>query len=151
LPGSKGTESVEDTKVVETRLRKLDDYQRSLRQLQQVNLDEYLGDDNIQTIVERKLQLSIQVCIDIASYLLAHLGLRPPDELRNVFETLGEEGIIPPELAARMAGMIAFRNILVHGYLDVNPRIVHSHLTTRLGDFDDFARAIVTFLSRHPH
>ena len=45
-----------DTTAVATRLRKLDSYLRTLRQMQAVPLDEYLNDDNIQTIVERKLQ-----------------------------------------------------------------------------------------------
>lgn len=51
-------------------MRKLDSYLRTLRQMQAVPLDEYLDDDNIQTIVERKLQLAIQACMDIASYLI---------------------------------------------------------------------------------
>jgi uncharacterized protein YutE (UPF0331/DUF86 family) len=37
--------------------------------MQDVPLDEYLDDDNIRTIVERKLQLAIQVCMDVANYL----------------------------------------------------------------------------------
>jgi uncharacterized protein YutE (UPF0331/DUF86 family) len=126
------------------RLQKLDDYQRSLKQFQNIPLDEYLRDDNVQAIVERKLQLSIQVCLDIANYLIAHLGLRPPDDLSGVFDVLGQEGIISHELAKKMTGMASFRNILVHDYLKINPRIVHSHLTTRLGDFNDFAQAIIT-------
>ena len=48
-----------DTRVIVMRLQKLDGYLRSLRQMQNVTLDEYLDDDNIQTIVERKLQLAI--------------------------------------------------------------------------------------------
>ena len=31
-------------------------------------MDEYLADDNIQIIVERKLRPAIQACVDIASY-----------------------------------------------------------------------------------
>jgi uncharacterized protein YutE (UPF0331/DUF86 family) len=59
-----------DTRVIVMRLRKLDDYLRSLRQAQTVPLEEYLDDDGIQTYVERKLQLAIQVCMDIGNYLI---------------------------------------------------------------------------------
>ncbi|MGQ9491208.1 MAG: hypothetical protein ACUVS6_10990 [Anaerolineae bacterium] len=45
-----------DTTVIAMRLQKLDGYLRSLRQMQDVPLDEYLEDDNIQAIVERRLQ-----------------------------------------------------------------------------------------------
>lgn len=84
-----------DIAVIVTRLQKLDSYLQSLRQLAKAPLDEYLADDNIQAIVERRLQLAIQVCIDVSNYLISHLGLRAPDELENVFTVLGREGLIP--------------------------------------------------------
>ena len=102
-------------------------------------------------IVERRLQLSIQVCIDIANYLIAHLGLKVPDEQENVFAVLGQEGIISPDLAQRMVGMVRFRNILVHDYLEIDSSIVHSHLTQRLADFDQFSREIIAqFVALEP-
>jgi len=67
--------------------------------MQAVSLNEYLNDDNVQTIVERKLQLAIQVCMDIGSYLIGQLGLTAPDEPENVFAVLGREGVISSSLA----------------------------------------------------
>jgi len=134
---------VQDIKVIATRLRKLDAYQRGLLPFRQITLEEYLDDDNMQMIVERRLQLSIQVCIDIANYLIAHLGLRAPDSQENVFAVLGTEGIINPDLAHRMVGMVQFRNILVHDYLDIDSRLVHSHLSQRLSDFGQFTRELI--------
>lgn len=132
-----------DIRVIATRLNKLDAYQRGLLPFQQVPLEEYLADENMQMIVERRLQLSIQVCIDIASYMIARLGLRVPDSQENVFAILGTEGIITPDLAQRMVGMVRFRNILVHDYLDLDSRLVHSHLSQRLSDFDQFSRELI--------
>lgn len=137
-----------DTTVIAMRLQKLDGYLRSLRQMQDVPLDEYLNDDNIQAIVERRLQLAIQVCMDIGNYLIGQLGLTAPDEPENVFAVLGREGVISRELARRMVGMVRFRNILVHGYLDIDSQIVYHNLTDELGDFDLFSQTIVAqFLS----
>jgi uncharacterized protein YutE (UPF0331/DUF86 family) len=42
-----------------------------------------------------------------------------------------------------MVGVVRFRNILVHDYLDINQELVHSHLTQRLDDFERFAREIL--------
>jgi uncharacterized protein YutE (UPF0331/DUF86 family) len=116
--------------------------------MQAIPLEEYLRDDNIQTIVERKLQLAIQACMDIASYLIGQLGLVAPDEPHDVFAALGQESVIDSELAGRMAGMVRFRNILVHDYLDIDSVIVHHNLTEELGDFDEFSQEIIArFLS----
>ena len=137
-----------DTRVIAMRLQKLDSYQQSLHQLQKISRDEYLQDDNIQAVVERKLQLSIQVCIDIANYLIAQLGLRAPEQLENVFLVLGREGILSRELAQRMVGMVRFRNILVHNYLNTDADIVYDHLQKGLPDFEQFALEVVNrFLS----
>ena len=137
-----------DIQVIETRLQKLDNYLHGLRPFQQVPRQEYVADENMQMIVERRLQLAIQVCLDVASYPVARLALRPPDEQENVFAVLGREGILPPALAQDMVGMARFRNILVHDYLSINPDLVHQHMSERLADFDAFSRAIVDrFLS----
>lgn len=124
-------------------MQRLDGYLKSLRQLQRISLEEYLADENIQAIVERRLQLAIQICLDIANYLIAHLRLPAPEELPNVFDILGREGIIPADLAHRMVGMVRFRNILVHNYLEIDARRVYRHLSEDLDDFDRFARVIV--------
>lgn len=137
-----------DTEVIATRLQKLDDYVRRLQQLQQITLDEYIDDETMQAVVERWMQLSIQACMDVASYLIAELGLRSPDDPENVFATLGQESIISPDLARRMTGMVRFRNILVHDYLEIDSEIVYRGLTTELDDFQRFAREIADrFLS----
>jgi len=125
------------------RLKKLDGYLRSLRQMQAVPLDEYLDDDNLQAIVERRLQLAIQVCMDIGSYLIAQLGLTAPDEPENVFAVLGRERVISRELAQRMIGMVRFRNILVHDYVEIDSNIVYHNLTKELDDFDQFSQEVI--------
>lgn len=123
-------------------MTKLDDYVRHLRALQTAPLDEYLDDENLQAIVERRLQLATQACMDIASYLIAQLGLGAPDEPENVFVVLGREQILSQELAQRMVGMVRFRNILVHDYLEIDSELVFGHLAEELDDFDQFAREI---------
>jgi uncharacterized protein YutE (UPF0331/DUF86 family) len=110
---------------------------------QQLPLEEYLADENLQMIVERRLQLSIQVCIDIANHVIAHLGLRVPDSQENVFSILATGGIITRDLAQRMVGMVGFRNILVHDYLDIDSSLVHNHLSQRLSDFSQFSQELI--------
>ena len=45
-------------------------------------------------------------------------------------------------LAERMVGMVRFRNILVHDYLEIDSLLVHTHLQAELDDFEQFAQII---------
>ncbi len=135
-----------DARVIQARLKKLDECYKSLERFRLLPLEDYLKSEDTQAIVERKLQIAIQTCMDIANYLIAHRNLKIPDDEGNIFAALAEAGIISKELAHRMRGMVNFRNILVHEYLEIDHEIVHRTLTQRLDDCDDFAQAIVSFL-----
>ncbi|MHB1127274.1 MAG: DUF86 domain-containing protein [Bacillota bacterium] len=67
----------------------------------------------------------------------------------STFSTrIGHKNIIPLGLAKGIKGMVRFRNILVHDYLEINQTIVYGVLTKSLKDLDEFARAIVKWLER---
>ena len=80
--------------------------------------------------------------MDIATYLIAQLGFSAPDTPENVFAVLGREGVLSTDLAQRMTGMVRFRNILVHDYLEIDAVIVHTHLAGELDDFNQYAQEI---------
>jgi uncharacterized protein YutE (UPF0331/DUF86 family) len=58
------------------------------------------------------------------------------------FERLAELQVIPRQLAERLQKAVAFRNILVHNYTNINWDIVANILTQHLTDFVQFAQAI---------
>jgi uncharacterized protein YutE (UPF0331/DUF86 family) len=58
------------------------------------------------------------------------------------FDQLRRQQVISEELASRMKKAVGFRNVAVHAYQDIDWRIVYSIITTRLGDFIDYAGAV---------
>jgi uncharacterized protein YutE (UPF0331/DUF86 family) len=135
-----------DKSVIIARLARLDEYVSRLKRFENLGLEDYLNDYDLQAIVERNLQLSIQVCIDIANYVIARRKLTFPAEQENIFTMLGREGILPQKLAGRIKGMVNFRNILVHDYTEIDSEKVYIILKQGLIDFSDFARAIIKFM-----
>lgn len=91
--------------------------------------------------VERGLQLCTQNVLDVATHLVAAAGRDAPD-YASALDTLGTLGVLPPDFARRIRGLAGFRNVLVHGYLDVDVDLLHGLLNRRLGDFAEFARTI---------
>lgn len=80
--------------------------------------------------------------------IIAQERFRFPQDNQDVFAILGEEGILPSKLCSRLQDMARFRNLLVHEYTKIDNAIVYGILKKRLGDFDEFARAIVAYMER---
>ena len=52
----------------------------------------------------------------------------------------------PREFASQFRSVAGFRNILVHGYLEVDLELLHLMLSERLGDFETFAAHVEAYL-----
>jgi uncharacterized protein YutE (UPF0331/DUF86 family) len=96
--------------------------------------------------VERGLQLCAQNVIDVATHIAVGAGRDVPD-YRSAIDRLGELGVLTRDFAARLAPVAGFRNILVHGYLEIDVRVVHRLLNERLEDFSEFARVVERHLA----
>lgn len=77
--------------------------------------------------------------MDIGNHLIADRGYRKPTTYGEIPKILAEEGVIGQDLADRMTGMAAFRNILVHDYLELDLAKIYRLIQERLGDLDELA------------
>lgn len=135
-----------DAEVVHRRLRRLDETVARLRDIAARGRESFLADDTLQAAAERRLQVGIQIVLDIGAHVLSERGVLDWEEYRQIPERLAREGIISDALAARLALAASQRNVLVHLYLDVDPALVYATLDTDLGSFDAFAASILRLL-----
>jgi uncharacterized protein YutE (UPF0331/DUF86 family) len=136
---------VVERQAIERRLFKLEQSLRKLKELSKVNWDEYVKDEGLQDRAERNLQIAAQICIDIGSHVIADREYRPPYGYGDIFTVLLEEGLLPDTLANTMRQIAGFRNILVHDYLEVDPKIVYDSLK-KIDDFKNFAKQVLSWL-----
>jgi uncharacterized protein YutE (UPF0331/DUF86 family) len=109
-----------------------------LRRLSAIAPEELLADPDRLAGVKYRFVVAIETCIDTAQHVIASEGLRAPSDFADAFAVLGEAGVLPPELVPVLGEMARFRDLLVHGYLQVDDRRVLEILRSRLGDFDAF-------------
>ena len=88
--------------------------------------------------IERGLQLCAQNALDIASHLSSAAGLDPANYGSSI-DCLVEATVLPPAFGMRFRGIAGFRNVLVHGYLDIDVHWITHMLAERLDDFEEFA------------
>jgi uncharacterized protein YutE (UPF0331/DUF86 family) len=92
--------------------------------------------------VEHTLQVAIQAALDVASHIVSDDRLGEPETNRELFDLLARAGRIPPALAATLRDMAGFRNVIVHGYQDVDLGVVEDVLRNHLGDLLAFVAAV---------
>ena len=90
------------------------------------------------------LQRACEAAIDAAMHQVRLNKLGVPQESRDAFRMMEEANLLPRELSASMQAMVGFRNVAVHNYQKLNLAIVQAILDGRLGDFQEFAKLIVT-------
>ncbi len=130
------------------KLERLWEDRERLESYRQLTREEFLSDPTIQGATCYLFLTAIQGCIDIGAQLIATLGLRKPVDSADVFTVLREEGILSQDLTQRLMAMVRFRNILVHKYRLVDLDKVYDNLQDDLGDFDQFAGQVVTFIEQ---
>jgi len=122
--------------------KKLAFIETCLRELRQEARPAMLHEVRELRFVEHTLQIAIQSAMDAASHIVSDERLGEPGTNRALFETLAKHGWIPEALAQGLARMAGFRNILVHGYTEVDPSVVRDVLENHLGDLDAFVAAV---------
>lgn len=135
-----------DKLLIGRKLAEMETYLNQIREFSKVSVAKYKGDWKTQRIVERTLQIMIELCIDIANHLVSDKGMRLPDSYADTFTVLMEEKIIGKDLFKTMEKMAKFRNIIVHQYEKIDPAIVVSILHKNLDDFERYKKAIVKSL-----
>jgi uncharacterized protein YutE (UPF0331/DUF86 family) len=55
-------------------------------------------------------------------------------------------GILPVEFTEKIKSMAGFRNLLVHGYIEVDLKEVYRVLHENLSDFETFGRHVEAYL-----
>ena len=137
---------VVDRELVLRTLANIDLYLTQLTPYRALDVAAYAADWRTQRIVERTLHLAIEACMDVADHIVADRRLRVPETGAATFESLGEADLLPRELAARLARMVGFRNILVHDFARLDPAIGVRVLRTDLSDLERFCEAVLALL-----
>jgi len=131
---------VTDPELVEKKLAEIETYVRQLRTL--TNRERLRSDLKEERFVALTLQLAIQAALDVASHVVSDERLGEPRTNRELFTLLETAGWLPVALSARLRDMAGFRNVLVHGYSQVDLTVIEEILRDRLGDLTEFAAAV---------
>jgi uncharacterized protein YutE (UPF0331/DUF86 family) len=113
---------------IERRLDELSERLARLKTLSTKSRNDFDEDSFLRDIVERNLEVAVQCCIDVSHRIIALEKARKPADYYEAISLMGELGVLPVDLARRLAPIAGFRNILAHEYLSIDWDKVYNHL-----------------------
>lgn len=128
--------------VIETKISHIQKYLKLLDRYKKFSQQDLEQNPDLRGALERYLYLATQAALDLGEAVIAFKELRRPGTYTEVFYILREEELISKELSEKLVSMTKFRNIIAHDYEKVDFGIVYDALQNRLGDIDEFIKAI---------
>lgn len=129
-----------DAPLIAKRLAFIETCVRELQTLARVDLLDH--DVREQRFVEHTLQLAIQAALDVASHIVSDARLGEPATNQELFALLARDGWVAARQVPALRAMAGFRNVLVHGYTEVDRAIVRDVVEHHLDDLLQFVAAV---------
>ena len=127
--------------VIERKFQILDEYLLGLRKAAEGwTLDSFKADWAAQRLTERALQVMVEITIDVAERIIALKGSGPCSTAAEAIDKLVQLEVLSSAQPYR--DMVKFRNFVVHQYEHIDPELLFTLATTKLGDFQKFRSEI---------
>lgn len=88
------------------------------------------------------LFLAIQECIDLAAHWVTDEKIPPPEDAASTFDTLAERGLISWENAELMRGATGLRNLIGHGYAELDHERMRAEAQNGVAGLREFLVAV---------
>ena len=124
--------------------------EKNIAEMSRPNLskNDLLKEEDLRLAMERRLQTSIEACIDIASHIISSESLGIVEHNKDALILLGEKGIISKELSKKLSIATDMRNVLVHGYGHIDFNLFYRAITEDIVDLKQFIQEIQAFLEK---
>jgi uncharacterized protein YutE (UPF0331/DUF86 family) len=131
-----------DRAVLAGKISAVRDAVARIREVLPIERARFVSDRTLREITIPNLFVALQECLSLATHWLADTGLDVPQSYAQVFERLGERGVVDMDLASRLAGASGLRNLVAHRYGVLDWERIHEIATTRLDDLLAFCDAL---------
>lgn len=101
-------------------------------------------------VVERELQVALESFLAVTEMLISAYAIRKPTTHREAVRVLMETDVIDHALAVKLEELAGFRNIIVHGYIELDPEKIYRHWQEDPALLRDFIEAVKQYLKDNP-
>jgi len=121
--------------IIIERSQKCNEYLNQLEDIVEgLDFEEFDNNPLLYGSAERFLHLSIEALIDIGNHIISDDNLGRVDVYKDIAIIMAENGYLSEEEKNLFIRIIAFRNILVHDYMDLDRDVIFNLLKNNLTD-----------------
>lgn len=135
--------------VVTERLSWIRTMLEGIRRLPLSSYDEFVSDPRNTAAAESYLRRSLEALLDLGRHVLAKGFGLVVTEYRDIGPRLEQEEVLDRGKAMKCRRMAGYRNRMVHFYHELSHAELYEICATRLGDVEEVAEAIVSWLLAH--
>ena len=132
--------------VVNAMIDMIDENIRLIEEIRSQGYESFSGSFRDIQAAKHSLQEAIEACLDIGNHIIAEKGFRRPEDYKEIFIVLEEEGVIDHELSTKLQEMARFRNLLVHRYGEIDTRRIYIIMSDDLKDIQKFTKSILKYI-----
>jgi uncharacterized protein YutE (UPF0331/DUF86 family) len=136
-----------DIRLIKRKVKLLEADLITLRKHRNVDLEEYLKNQDTQLIVERLLEKITGRLIDINYHILKEEYEIMPEDYYSSFIEMGKNRIVTPKFAEEIAKSAGLRNALAHEYEKIDQILVHKAINTALVQIPQYIQKVTDFLN----
>lgn len=123
--------------VIQRKLALLDNQVMRLENhLRNVSREQFVQDWAMRTLSERAIQVCAEIMIDVAERIIALAGAGPTATAAEAMDRLVQLKVLRD--AEPYRSIVRMRNLIVHGYEEINPDVLYDVVSGQLGDFRRF-------------
>lgn len=136
-----------DVDIVHARLRMMRELLDDLAGAGDLTANRLEADRMTRHAVERILTQLVELAVAVNGHVAAALLGRGPSDYRESFQLVAEAGVLPHELAARLAPSAGLRNLLVHEYAKIDLARIAESAAEAIEGYREYIRVIAEALS----
>lgn len=138
-----------DWRSIEPKLRKINELLDQLSAMGELDETRLRQTDLATLAAERILTLVVDLAFAVNSHVSTARLRTAPDNYRDSFRLAAKAGLITEDLAQALAPSAGLRNVLVHGYLDVDYAMVSASIPLAQVGYRDYVRQVARWLRDH--
>ena len=127
-------------------IAQLEQYVKDLRSLGSEDKSSFTKDSAVEAAAERRVYKAVQSALDVGQIVISGYGFGVPAHYRDVFVKLGKNKVIIKELQSKLEKMAGMRNVLAHGYTEIDPDQIYQVVKKDYQDLVEFIEAVNRFI-----